>query len=122
MTTIIAPNGSRITVPDPSPVDLASSMAETCLRIVTRDIERGNLSGAISPDPLSKGRVEWGPLFTGCDLIEVNIICAGDPTFDERAAALLRLRELGYEPIVAIHERPEAISFDLTLEARSEPE
>ena len=118
MTTIIAPNGSRITVPDPSPVELASSMSETCLRIVTREIQRGKLSGAISPDPLSKWRVEWGPLFTGCDLVEVNIICAGDPTFDERAAALLRLRELGYEPIVAIHERPEAISFDLTLEVK----
>lgn len=115
-TTIIAPNGSRITVPDPTPAELATSMAETCLRIVTRDIQRGNLSGAIIPDPLSKWRVEWGPLFTGCNLIEVNILCAGDPTFDERAAAILRLRELGYDPIVAIHERPEAVSFDLTIE------
>lgn len=114
-TTIIAPNGSSITVPDPTPVELATSMAETCLRIVTREISRGNLSGAISPDPLSKWRVEWGPLWTGCESIEVNILCAGDPTFDERAAALLRLRELGYEPLVAIHERPEAISFDLTI-------
>jgi len=30
-TTIIAPNGSRITVPDPTPVEVASSMSETCL-------------------------------------------------------------------------------------------
>lgn len=116
MTTIIAPNGSRITAPDPSPAELSAAMVEACLRVVLRSIKDGRLTGRFSSDPSSKYRVEWGPLFTGCDLIEVQIFCAGDPTFDERAAALLRLRELGYEPHVVIHERPEAISFDLTIE------
>ena len=116
MTTIVNPSGEVIHVPDPTPAELSAAMVEACLRAVLRSIKDGKLTGTFCPDPLSKYRAEWGPLFTGCDLIEVNIICAGDPTFDERAAALLRLRELGYEPIVAIHERPEAISFDLTIE------
>lgn len=116
MTTIFNPSGEVLHVPDPTPAELSAAMVEACLRAVLRSIKDGNLTGAFCPDPLSKYRAEWGPLFTGCDLIEVQIYCAGDPTHEERTAAWTRMRELGHEPVIAIHEKPEAISYDLTIE------
>jgi hypothetical protein len=115
MTTIIAPNGSRITVPDPTPVEVASSMSETCLRIVTREIHRGNLSGALSPDPLSKWRVTWAPIYDGSPVIEVSIQCAAETSQDERTAAYNRLAEFGTTLVVPLG-RTRGIAFNMSLD------
>lgn len=115
MTTIFNPSGEVLHVPDPTPAELSAAMVEACLRAVLRSIKEGTLTGTFCPDPLSKWRVTWAPIYDGSPVIEVQVQCAAETSQDERTAAYNRLNEFGAALVVPLG-RERGIAFNMSIE------
>lgn len=118
MTTIFNPSGEVLHVPDPSPAEFSAAMAETCYRIARRRIDEGETTGRAIPDPLSKWRVEWAPIYEGSPVIEVQVQCAAETSQDERTAAYNRLNEFTLAHVVPLG-RTRGIAFNMSIEVKA---
>lgn len=98
-----------------TPAELSAAMAETCYRIARRRIGEGETTGHAIPDPLSKRRVEWAPIYDGSPVIEVQVQCAAETSQDERTAAYNRLNEFGAALVVPLG-RERGIAFNMSIE------
>lgn len=95
--------------------EISAAMAETCYRIAMRRIDEGETAGQAIPDPMSKWRVTWAPIYDGSTVIEVQVQCAAETSQDERTAAYNRLNEFGTALAVPLG-RTRGIAFNMSIE------